>query len=720
MHTSIKPPETVQENELLKCALEYARRGWPVFPLHAPDADGNCSCHTDCGKNKGKHPRTMNGFKDATKDEGKIRRWWDMWPDANIGVRTGVESNIVVLDVDPRNGGSESLAAMEFENGKLHETLTSNTGGDGRHFLFIRPEAKLNKEAGEGLDIKGDGGYIVAPPSLHASGKRYEWANGAEVAPMSEWLLEKATARKKPSNVIVGDFGSTDFSAWEPLHAELRRRFLAHESINFSSDGQWAQARGLCHDGKGDTALYLNLANGAYGCHKGCDSARIREAFGLPERPDESFDLLTSSTSYFVDNSAAWPTLNREKVLYGLAGEIVKTIEPHTEADTAALLLQFLTAFGNIVGRAAPFITDGAAQYPNLFTVIAGGTSAGKGTAWAHVRNIFKDVEPEWANKRVQSGLSSGEGLIKAVCTEDSYSNDKRLLAVETEFSTVLSMNKREGNTLSGIVRGMWDEGRASTMTKHNPLSATDAHVSIIGHITPEELKARLGNTELYNGFANRFLWAFVRRSKSLPRGGKVPAAEIAKLCERLKDAVTFARQQVTAMERDERAEDLWASVYDKLTEERYGAFGKATTRARPQVVRLSCIYALLDMSQTVRREHLEAALAVWQFCEDSARCLFGDSTGNARADKILGALRSVGASGIARADITREVFKNNISAIELTEALSLLQRLKIAFPKLEGRGRTETERWYISGVEILMKDETDESNEVNELSVAA
>lgn len=429
-----------------------------------------------------------------------------------------------------------------------------------------------------------------------------------------------------------------------------------------------------------------------------------------------------SSTSYFVEGvgNSTWPTLNRGKVLYGLAGEVVRTIEPHTEADNAALLLQFLTAFGNVVGRTAPFVTDGALQYPNLFTVIAGGTSAGKGTAWAHVNNIFKAVEPEWASERVQSGLSSGEGLIKAVSNEDRYSNDKRLMAVETEFSTVLSMNKREGNTLSAIVRGMWDEGRASTLTKNNPLTATDAHVSIIGHITPEELKTRLGNTELYNGFANRFLWVCVKRSKSLPRGGKVPASETAELSGRLKDIVSFSRQQVVEMVRDEEAEALWESVYDKLTEERLGAFGKATTRARPQVVRLSCIYALLDMSQMVRREHLEAALAVWQFCEDSARYLFGDSTGNVKADKLLNALRNASASGLSRTEMTQYVFKNNVSARELTDALSVLQRLKFAHLKVEGSGKTETERWYASNVVSGAKYEVDELNEADKLRTAA
>jgi hypothetical protein len=286
MKDTIQLSEIDNEHSALKYALEYAQRGWPVLPLHTPDERGRCSCRKGDCKSVGKHPRTMNGLKDATTDEATISRWWGMWPDANIGIRTGAESGIVVLDVDPRNSGNKSLAALELNNGELPETLASNTGGDGRHILFVRPDAELSKSAGEGLDIKGEGGYIVAPPSLHASGKRYEWANSTEIAQMPSWLLQHLIERKKPNNILVGNFGGGDYSVWEPLNAEVRRRILTHESVNFSDDGQWAQARGVCHDGRGNTAIYLNLASGAYGCHKGCDGAKIREAFGLPAGPN--------------------------------------------------------------------------------------------------------------------------------------------------------------------------------------------------------------------------------------------------------------------------------------------------------------------------------------------------------------------------------------------------------------------------------------------------
>jgi RecA-family ATPase len=195
----------VPEQANLTNALDYAKRGWKVVPLHTPDAQGNCSCRkAGCGS-VGKHPRTMNGLKDATTDEAKIRGWWGMWPDANIGIATGAGSNLVVLDVDPRHYGDKSLAVLEDECGELPPTLCSRTGGDGLHYLFTYPAAEIKNSAGRlgaGLDIRGEGGYIVAPPSLHQSGKRYVWAEAeSPLSQMPDWMLHLLTENRRAKDV---------------------------------------------------------------------------------------------------------------------------------------------------------------------------------------------------------------------------------------------------------------------------------------------------------------------------------------------------------------------------------------------------------------------------------------------------------------------------------------------------------------------------------------
>ena len=176
------------DNDLLQAALSYAARGWPVFPLRP----------------RGKEPLTDHGFKDATTDPMVLLDWWQRWPDANIGIATGAPSGLLVVDVDPRHGGDDSLHDLERQHGPLPETVESLTGGGGQHIFFGCPDGVGCGKLAEGVDIKGNGGYIVAPPSVHPSGKSYEWEvlhhpDDVALADPPAWLLAllatpKATA----------------------------------------------------------------------------------------------------------------------------------------------------------------------------------------------------------------------------------------------------------------------------------------------------------------------------------------------------------------------------------------------------------------------------------------------------------------------------------------------------------------------------------------------
>lgn len=161
---------------LHESAIRYAAQGWPVLPLHHP-IEGACSCgNPDCSS-PGKHPRTEHGLSDATTDPEAITRWWAEDPNANIGVRTGHVSGMVVLDIDAKNGGLESWRDLQDFNGRV-DTLTSHTGGGGLHLFFEAPTEDLKSTSSQiapGVDTKAEGGYVVMPPSLHISGKRYRW-----------------------------------------------------------------------------------------------------------------------------------------------------------------------------------------------------------------------------------------------------------------------------------------------------------------------------------------------------------------------------------------------------------------------------------------------------------------------------------------------------------------------------------------------------------------
>lgn len=180
-----------ERTDLLKAALDYAARGWRVLPLHTPAGTGGCSCgDPECGS-LGKHPRTAHGLKDATTDPATIGAWWQQWPAANIGVLTGTPSGFFVLDID----GDEAVRTLkEFDRIPPKEHALWQRTGRGWQVLFEVPaDFAVKNTAGavaEHVDTRGDGGYIVAPPSLHANGKRYQWLTTNAPGPAPAWLLE--------------------------------------------------------------------------------------------------------------------------------------------------------------------------------------------------------------------------------------------------------------------------------------------------------------------------------------------------------------------------------------------------------------------------------------------------------------------------------------------------------------------------------------------------
>lgn len=193
----------------LKEAIKLASIGIPVFPLHSPNKNGECSCgRPDCQSN-GKHPRTLNGFKDATTDEKTITDLWTKWSDANIGICTGKASEILVIDIDIKHDGDKTLQELENEHGKLPLTPKVISGGGGSHYYFKYPDnvdhIKSRSNIAQGIDVRADGGYIVAPPSWHASCNCYKWIKGQsihdiELAEIPDWLLNLTLDDKKKNN----------------------------------------------------------------------------------------------------------------------------------------------------------------------------------------------------------------------------------------------------------------------------------------------------------------------------------------------------------------------------------------------------------------------------------------------------------------------------------------------------------------------------------------
>lgn len=246
-------PSSGSQSDLLAAALAYAKRGWLVFPVHSVRsvADGafDCTCGQPRCPKSAKHPRTAHGFKDATIDQTRLSSWWHQHPDSNIGIVTGIKSRLVVLDVDPRNGGEASLDAWRAEHGGLPPTFEVRTGGMGSHFYFAYPSgvdhiaSRSNWDGRRGLDLKADGGYVVGPPSRHVLGSRYAWTgelglHGVMATLPPPFLTAKRARRLQPSrNGKVSAQGQPIFEGERNVRLASMAGSMRHADVDPASIG---------------------------------------------------------------------------------------------------------------------------------------------------------------------------------------------------------------------------------------------------------------------------------------------------------------------------------------------------------------------------------------------------------------------------------------------------------------------------------------------------
>ena len=412
-----------------------------------------------------------------------------------------------------------------------------------------------------------------------------------------------------------------------------------------------------------------------------------------------------------------WPDPLDEAAYFGLAGEIVRGVEKETEADPAAMLMQLLVAFGNIIGRTAYGQVGDAFHYTNEFLLLIGQTSAArKGTAWTEIKRFLRPIDEEWF-RRQGPGLSSGEGLIYHVrdkvmgkepikdkggrVTEyqdvitDHGVEDKRLLIVETEFARALQVMRREGTTLNSVVREAFDGGLIRSLTKGFPYQATGAHISIIGHITADELHKLLASTDLANGFTNRFLWIACRRARLLPFGGHPDDNMVIGFQNRLEAAVEFARA-IGHVSWTKPAMKLWEDSYAGLVEPRSGAIANVVNRAEAHALRMAVITALINRKSAIELPHLQASLAMVGYSERSAGFILGDRLGDPEETAIMAYLQCK-PSGATRTEIRRDVFHDNKPAHHVRIKLAALLKNGLARSESVPTAGRSQERWFLT-----------------------
>jgi hypothetical protein len=334
---------------------------------------------------------------------------------------------------------------------------------------------------------------------------------------------------------------------------------------------------------------------------------------------------MTTSTE-ILPVPPGWPEALAPAAYHGLAGDIVNTIAPHTEADPVAVLVQLLVACGALIGRGAWFQVGPTRHHPNEFVILVGDSARSRmDSSFDHVAKLLDQVDPDFES-RISCGLSSGRKLVWAL--RDSHgeaadARDHRLLVTEFELTTVLKA--RRLSTLSSVLRQAWDGETLELLTRGSHARASEAHIAVIGHITAAELNRY--TTIFAGGLLKRFIFVACRRTQLLPEGGDGNPLAKAGLKARLAAALERAKG-AGELRLHSSAKEHWGNTYIEMSKRSTeGVTGALTARAEAHCIRLALIYALLDGASSIKLEHLEAALALWEYAASSAAWALGDST---------------------------------------------------------------------------------------------
>ena len=573
-------------------------------------------------------------------------------------------------------------------DGKVQSLQSINADG-GKRFM------SGGKMSGGFFAIRGDAGPLLICEGLATGLSLHEATGDTVLVAFSAGNLEAVAAMAMSSYprreiIICGDDDRQTKGNPGKIKAETAARTV---------NGKLALPVFAQPDGGGD----FNDLHQAQGLET------VRRQVEAAQRPQSSPEArATVEEEEWNPSIRPWPTLP-SAALPGLAGDFVGLACQDSEADPAAVLVTFLVRFGIEAGPGPHVFVGEAKHAPRLFAVVVGDSSkARKGTSAQPVKRLFAWPAETMAihrpAQRSPGPLSTGEGLVWRVRDEvaewkidkpgnggwvviDPGVEDKRLFVQDEELAAALQCTRRDGNTLSTTLRALWDSGDLEPLTKTNRTKTTGAHVGVVCHITMPELARLLGETEAFNGFANRFLWVCARRQKLVPFPQPMPDAEVARLQDRLLTALTRC-QEPRQVGLAESARDLWAESYPALTKAHPGLAGCVINRAEAQVLRLSLIYALLDGADWIEAGHLRAALALWSYCQESALFIFGGRAADPVAEKVLAALES----GPLTATDLHRALNNHASKGRLQAALSdLLTSGRVVESREPGRTKTRS-----------------------------
>ncbi len=639
-----------------------------------------------------------HGHLDASAMPADIEKLWNENSEYNPAVSCAA-SGLIVLDYD------DGIPPSDLPN-----TYTVKTSR-GLHLYYWGqlPGTKLYDSSGNKIgELKSADGYVLAAGAKHPSGVFYTVVDDSPVAEAPLDIIAQLT--KKPVSdsqpvSLLGDkipHGSHDIECHR-LAGKMRGLGMEEEAIyeglvefvekrcqSYGADYQEMcrkHAREIC---KKPSGAGLKLLIGGVDPETGVQVSAPIVSQGPPA------DFVAANYNISIPFS--------EDIFYGLAGRIIKKLQPQTESHPVGNMLELLSAFGNIIGSNPYYQVEDTKHHTNLFVVKVGKTSRSrKGTGKGRIERIASQLDLNWFTSRNTSGLGSGEIVVYEVRDPvtasvrdkktgefktgviDQGESDKRLYISEGEFAGILAVAGRKDSILSKVIRDGWDSKPLRNKAKSGSVICMNPHISISADITREELLTQLQDADKFNGFGNRFLWCFVERQGSLPHGGEPLdwSEEIIKLYE----AKTFSENQKRVF-MTHNARRVWDRVYEELMAEVPGIAGAVTSRGTAQVLRMSLILAMLDRSDHIDVQHLEAAMALWKYCEDSAQVIFG---GVMKSHQCILDFLKPGPKTLK--EIREDLFKRNKKLEEITADVSTLAAIGRIYARKDEAG---LERFYV------------------------
>jgi hypothetical protein len=622
----------------------------------------------------------------------------------NIALR--LTHDVVGVDVDAYAGGLAGLAELVRRYGKLPPSpmnSTSRNDGSGIALYRLPPGTALAGAPAEGVQmVQWFHRYVVCAPSVHPdTGLSYRWLDrtSGEVYDDMTKLPYPAELPMLPQTWIDGLGVSKTGGAAAATPSEVRAFMAEHttgeewwalDAIVAKLDDEAPKSR---HDALVRQLPWLarEVAAGWYPAEAALARAEewwlqvtdekrrakdpsefaraVLWAIGMAQADPTGVEskrreLAKRTVARVTEPRAPGGPVGRlapqldPAALHGILGDVVTTIRPHTEASDAALLVTAAVEVGNYIGRGPHVIVESDRHGCALFAVLVGESArARKGTAAGRIEALMRYVDPAnvWSNGSIASGFGSGEGVIAML--DNGSRSDSRLIVDEREMAMLLTVASRDGSLLSSVLRNGWDGQPLRNRVKGGKLVATEYHLSALGHITRIELERLLTSTEQSNGFANRFLWVHTYRARRLPHGGALPGAVLAQLGHRLATAVQAARG-LGLVTMTDPARRCWADIYDVIADgELPGIAAALTNRAEAQTLRLALLYAVLDGSPRIDVVHLEAAWALWRYCQASVLYIWPDATGDRDVDRLIDAVRRAEPVGLSVGEAYETVF---------------------------------------------------------------